>query len=349
MSEMELLCGNHTKYNEIKEWINNQLNTNQKYISLNSILFICGNSGIGKTYSINHICKVLNLYVINISTINCWNSDELKELLIRNTTSSMLQILQNNKQRKIIIIDDFESLMAIDRTINTVLYNILSSIKIKNIPIICISSNDIIKKIGLLKNKCKIIYIPNPTDNDLLKIFNKNNKKENLIKQCNGNISLFLNKVNNASDNIDDNISFEILYSKYYNFRNIVRLVSTDHWLIPLKYHENLPNELKMKKCNLKELNNIYNEFMYNMIIFDQFINKNSDIAVYYFALSIHNIVTLSYKKNIKNNEYSFTKILSYLSLQKKNIKKTYSSLFPLYQIGTYHINIIGRNNIFFN
>ena len=45
----------------------------------------------------------------------------------------------------------------------------------------------------------------------------------------------------------------------------------------------------------------------------------------------------------------SFTKILSYLSLQKKQNKYNYNNNFPLHQIGNYHINIINRKFIYYN
>ena len=49
-------------------------------------------------------------------------------------------------------------------------------------------------------------------------------------------------------------------------------------------------------------------------------------------------------------NMGNFTKILSYLSLQKKNNKLIYNQgNFPYYQISNYHINLCNRKFISFN
>jgi hypothetical protein len=74
-------------------------------------------------------------------------------------------------------------------------------------------------------------------------------------------------------------------------------------------------------------------------------VNISSDI----FTSMIHSLSLLPKKNKTESKIDNFTKILSYLSLQKKYMKKSYSEKFPLYQIGNYHTNIIGRNFIFFN
>ena len=76
---------------------------------------------------------------------------------------------------------------------------------------------------------------------------------------------------------------------------------------------------------------------------------NNIDIAVDYFISIIFELTRIPLKKNMESTMTNFTKILSYLSLQKKYIKHSYSIDFPLYQIGNYHINNINRNFIYFN
>ena len=124
---VSLLCGNADKYERIKKWILSQLNDKtDKKLSLNNFIFVTGSSGIGKTHNIKEICNTLNLYVIYISTHNCGSSDELRDIMTKSITSSMIQVLTNDTKQKIIIIDEFESMMAIDKTINTTLLSILS-------------------------------------------------------------------------------------------------------------------------------------------------------------------------------------------------------------------------------
>ena len=132
-------------------------NKDKKNISFDSCIIIHGQCGIGKTYQINNICNELNLNKINFTSSNITNSNDLDDLLIKETTVEnnvvdMFNNIKNNK-RKIIIFDDYDILISIDRAINTLLYNILNNKIIKNICIICICNSDILKKIGNIKKK----------------------------------------------------------------------------------------------------------------------------------------------------------------------------------------------------
>ena len=259
------LCGNSAKYNEIIEWITKQLNNNTK-LSVNNLVFISGNSGIGKTYSIKKICSELNLYITSITTNNCSTSAELQDIIMKTITSSMVQLLTANTQQKIIIIDEFESMMAIDRTMNTALLNILSNKNLKSIPIICIASNEMIKKLGVLKKKCQHFSLDNPTNNDILCLMKllypdkNNNTLSKICNDANGNISQCLQKIqNNILGNMDDNINLKVLY-KNFDRDNIRKLILTEPWLTPLCFHENLINELKNRKITLNKERTYYKE-----------------------------------------------------------------------------------------
>ena len=151
------LCGNKKQYAAIKEWILSQYTRNDVKISIDNFLFVTGNSGIGKSFSILRICEELELHVVYLTTNNCTSSAELMDNVIKCTTSSMLQVLTNDKRKKILIIDEFESMMAIDRTINTTLLNILIDKKMKSIPIICISSIEIVKKLELSRKNVRLL------------------------------------------------------------------------------------------------------------------------------------------------------------------------------------------------
>jgi chromosomal replication initiation ATPase DnaA len=343
-----------TQYQQIQEWILNQINHPTPKLSLQNLLFVAGNSGIGKTYNIHKICNELNLDIMHVSTNNCMSSDELNDIITKYITSNMLQILCNNFRKKIIIIDEFESIMAIDRTINTCLLNILTNTKLKSVPIICISSLDIVKKIGVIKKKCKIIEIENPSFHEVCRILNKiyPHIDKDIIKTtaeaCDGNLSHCIQRLdNNISYCMDEDTRIHALYSKNFDRDLIKKVVLTDIWLIPLRFHENLIAVLKQHKCTNIQRNEYYKTFMQNLLYFDFITTSSSDIASDIFASMIYFLSNLSAKKNAKFNTEGFTKILSYLSLQKKFIKKSHAnntSNFPLYQISNYHTHISGRN-----
>ena len=87
------------------------------------------------------------------------------------------------------------------------------------------------------------------------------------------------------------------------------------------------------------------------MCLYDYYMFKNNNEAcITIFASCVYYLSLFKYKKGVVSNIGKFTKMLSYLSLQKKNIKQTYkSNIFPLYQISNYHINLCNRKFISFN
>ena len=149
---LNILCGNIIFYKDIFNWLKN-FNYNLK-ISKDS-------------------------YIININNNNCFNSTELTDIIFKSTTSSLIQQLTNNIKKKVIIIDNFDCIYMADKTINATLLKILIEKKIKNIPIICIANEEIIKKIGDIKKLCKIYKLEIPSKNEICNYLS-NIKYENI-------------------------------------------------------------------------------------------------------------------------------------------------------------------------
>lgn len=351
------LCGNHNQYKEIYEWLKD-FNYNIK-ISVLSCIIVAGPTCIGKTYAINEICNLLNYDITLIDNNNCYNFNTMKDIIYKTTTSSLLQILTNNIRNKVIIIDNFDSIFTSDKTININLLKLLNEKKLKNIPIICIANNEIIKKIGEIKKTCKIYNLSKPSYKDIKLLLNNKNIKDNkvniLYKNSNGNLEKIFNDINNNdnnyADHVENNTDVNILYSNNFDRLRIENIVSKDLWMIPLKFHENLIKDLDNRIIPFKKKNEFYKNFMEIICLYDYYMFKsNSDICISIFTSYIYNLSLFKYKKGFQPNIGSFTKILSYLSLQKKNIKSNYNlSNFPYYQISNYHINLCNRKFISFN
>lgn len=343
------LCGNKEQYEVIREWIKARIYSKADKLTPDNLLFVSGNSGIGKTYSIKKICTDLNLHMIILTTSNCCSSAELNDNLMKSTSSSMIQVLINDNKDKIIIIDEFESMMAIDRTMNTTLLNLLSSNKLKKIPIICISSKEIIRKIGNIKKKCKIIELDNPSDNDIITLLQNeypDQSVENLkdiVTQSHNNIAQCIQKVEyplfGNINGVDEILNINYLYGNAFDRKYITRILLNDPWLTPLRFHENLICELHNRKTTIKKKTEYYIYFINNLLYFDLLMhNNNINVACDFFASCVHTLSLIPLKKQSVSNISGFTKILSYLSLQKKNMKRSYSASFPMYQISNYHI-----------
>lgn len=338
---------------EIKKWIIDCYSSSK--LSFNSCLFISGISGSGKSYLINKIIKDLNLFQISIDSNNCSSSSQLLDLLIKSFNSSLIQILTNNNSNKIIVIDDFDVLNSIDNTINLSIYNfILNNIgKLKNIPIIIIINNEIIKKIGEIKKKCKIIEIQKLNEYEIYDIL-KNYKKDielgealKIIADTDYNINEAIKMINNLRFNhSDDFIDYNDIYISDFNRNNLKKLLLKEQWLIPLNFHENLINELNNRKGKKKDKEDYYKKFIIDFCYFDLFMNKSNEISLDLFICIIKKLYDFPSKKE-KRDKQNFTKMLSYLSLQKKNNKNAFKSSFPFQQIGKYHSTIINRKFIY--
>lgn len=334
------------------DFIKNWILTPRDKLSLDSCLFITGNSGIGKTYAINKLCKELDLFIININSFNCYTSKQLTDLLFKSFVSSLIQQLTLNTQKKIIIIDEFETLLSFDSTMNIHLFNFLNTSH-KHIPIICILSNNI--KLGEIKKKCIFYELPHLNNTEIFNILSTYNKSITLNETTkialdnNYNIKDCIKIINNTYyNNNDDFLNISELYSNNFNGDNFKKIIYKDQWLIPLKFHENLIIELNTRNITKLQKNNYYKFFIYNFCNFDILMNKNNEIAIDFFISIIYNLCQYKYKNNKLHSLEHFTKLLSYLSLQKKNNKKNYKSSFPINQFnGNYHLSIINRKIIY--
>ena len=358
------LCGNHNIYCDILIWLRH-FNYDTK-ISAQSCIIVAGPTSIGKSYSINRLCNYLNYEIILIDNNNCYNSQFLKDIIHKSTSSSFIQILTNKFQKKVIIIDNFDSLFISDKTINITLLNILLENKLKNIPIICISNNDIIKKIGDIKKLCSMYLLSTPNNDEITELLLKDTKEtkdtNNINKCClnsNGNLNKLFRDINNLnndhlySDCVENASDINILYGNDFDRRQTKRIIIKDPWMIPLKFHENLIINLNNRNLSLIKYNEYYKSFMYIMCLYDYYMFKdNIEFCVELFASKVYYLSLFKYKNNAKltSNIGNFTKMLSYLSLQKKNIKNNYNiKSLPLYQISNYHISLCNRKFISFN
>ena len=369
------LCGNHNIYSDILVWLRT-FNYDTK-ISVKSCVIVAGATSIGKTYSINKIASHLNYEIIGIDNNNCYNSQFLKDIIQKSTSSSFIQILTNNFQKKVVIIDNFDSLFIADKTINITLLKILLENKLKNIPIICISNNDIIKKIGDIKKLCALYLMTTPNNEDITELLLRTATADatatsttstiaatdNISKCClnsNGNLNKLFRDIDNInndrlySDSVENTSDINILYGNEFNRQLTKRIIAKDPWMIPLKFHENLISNLNNRILPLNKYNEYYKGFMNIMCLYDYYMFKdNIEFCVELFASKVYYLSVFKYKKNatVKSNIGNFTKMLSYLSLQKKNIKNNYNNIksLPLYQLSNYHISLCNRKFISFN
>jgi len=368
---IKTLCANQQIYTSILNWLK-YFNYNTR-ISEKSCIIISGQPCIGKTYSVEKICLHLNADVTIIDNTKCYNSSQLKDIIFKTITSSMVQILTNNIRKKIIVIDNFDSMFVADKTINSTLLKLLTEKKLKNIPIICMTNCDILKKMGDIKKICKVYELATPTKQDITDLLKLHDISMSNIKilydEYQGNLQMIFQNIDSIknlksrqsqqsgqsrqsrqSGPCDTQFELINLYDMAFSREKSRRLIDTDVWLVPLRFHENLIHELCNRSMPLNKKKIVYKEFMHILCIYDYFMCKNNiECGIETFITAIYLVSMLKYKKKDVSNMDNFTKILSYLSLQKKYVKASYNSTFPLYQISNYHISLTNRKFIYFN
>ena len=168
-----------------------------------------------------------------------------------------------------------------------------------------------------------------------------------IIADTDYNINEAIKMINNLRfNNSDDFIDYNDIYISDFNRNNLKKLLLKEQWLIPLNFHENLINELNNRKGKKKDKEDYYKKFIIDFCYFDLFMNKSNEISLDLFICIIKKLYDFPSKKE-KRDKQNFTKMLSYLSLQKKNNKNAFKSSFPFQQIGKYHSTIINRKFIY--
>ncbi len=294
-------------------------------LSPDSVLFLLGAPGIGKTYHVKKIMEMLSCDPYFIDSMNCANGRELRDMLQKGTNPYLVTRADvcNSSQKRVIVMDDIDILISMDRTLMTAFCNILQAQQYAHAPIICIGHMDMEKKIGSVKAKCKIVKCPIPDDIDIcmmLQHIPTSNKKTKRVllqiaEECRGNLNYAIQKVQSHGYQ-------KLIRESFSKAWSIGQHMLDDPWMIPLRYHENLPKLMTMES-SLKT--SLYADTVPYFCVWDLMMNHpavEADMAVELLAHAIASCVPDN--MNSQDGLEDFTKLLSNLSLQKKNERLLY-------------------------
>jgi len=169
---------NLNKVKQIKKWLENFKNENEP-----GTIIVSGNHGIGKNATLNILLKELNYTVNTLSSNNIKNKKTITEIL--NSCHQKQNILYfvtndfNNNTKYALIIDDTETITLTSEK-DSLLELCKNNDKNKIMPIIFVSNNQHSKLISDIKKSCIEYEFINPTNAELLIIFNKIVKNENM-------------------------------------------------------------------------------------------------------------------------------------------------------------------------
>jgi hypothetical protein len=351
-----VFVGNHIAYEELLGWLKKDLQQNAK-LSYDSVCLVSGASGIGKTTGVIKAVESLNQKLIKIDCTSCINSKDFKDILLKVATSDLIAQLEHTSIERVILIDELEAFVSLDRTFVNSFVNILDSKSFRNIKIIITCSLPDLKFFA----KCKIISLYYPKEADII-VFLRNEFPMlsystilEIAESCNGNISSAIMTarfeiigVNN--DHVSTIASPDFIPDVAALFTDISKEKTTciliqDPWLHPLRFHENILCELKQRKGLQILKYNIYFKILTGMCEWDQMMSffKGKDLLIptEYVTSLIQTVKVLQNKKNHIPNVNNFTRLFNYLSLKKKNKIALYSHEFPWNTLSNVHRNII--------
>lgn len=336
------------------------------------ITLFYGYSGVGKSILVKLLTDNYFNEVLWIDTSICDNGNTVCDRIIKfHKWKDILQsfselninnsnLIKTSKKSKVIVIDELESFIKIDRSIlNTINNEYCIKYKDSFIPIILISHLETANKLGNIKEYINVqFHIPKINDIDMF-LFIKNRlpprkiKMDTLMNICessNGNINIAIKKVinifntkykNNISKILlneiyktEKQVSFDEIFN-YNEINTISNLLFQDTWMNPLKVHENIVNILD---------NDTYISFLIYYINFEVMSYKLKDTvfeyttSIYYLSYIIIYCINIQNTRKILNN-MNFSKMLSYISTQKKFKKmiiNKYPSNYPIEDIGYY-------------
>jgi replication factor C subunit 1 len=259
------IVGNKKNIDFMVQWINEWTPQNKK-----KCLLISGNSGIGKTLSIELILKDLKYNIVDLNS-----DDERDKEYIKSKIKPMLQVVKTVFGKKnALVVNDLDCLSD-----HGFISALIDCIKETKIPIICTCNDRYNQAFKTFATYCEDIKFKNPSTNEIYNFINPIYKKEKImISEINARtlIENSNNDVRNTLNNLQlYNHKSEMKFDKdrtqigVFDMANIMLSQTSDFdtkyktfWLdtdlSPLMVHENYVNNT-MKSKNETEENKLQN------------------------------------------------------------------------------------------
>ena len=330
------MIGNQESFKALEERFQ-QLKNNDR-------ILLIGPSGIGKTFSVEHLCKKYDWECIKIDSMECSSSKDLMDRLIKLHRWKDIGHYQENYKQRLLLVDELETLIKIDRNIPSTLIKFWNQ-HTENMPCIIVGQYEADKKIGELKKLCQHhFYWKSLTPNDLFQHFKKELPKKSIdlktLKEIchsvNGSFYAATHAIQqkSISDCQDTFHRMDDVFKKT-NVLDIKTILLEDPWIHPLKIIENANKVYHIP---------VYVSFLKDFLFFEQWVYgcslEDSSMMLDYFSEIILKYNQTIYTKKTKPSiSIEFTKLLSSISTQKKihlSIYDKTAPFIPISEIGCY-------------
>lgn len=348
------LIGNKRSLHDWKDYMQN--------IHNDQILYVCGYSGVGKTIGTKLLLQENQYQSLFLETSICADGKDVLDRIYKfhqwMDLGASLQEKGISIRKKVIVLDEIESFIKIDRNVLNCVLTYKKKYMEESLPIILIGHMDTLKKLGDMKNYITYtVKLQRLQDIDIF-LYMKKRLPKNKIKltdlmkiaeDANGSICTAIltiqqrlqqgkKKLLLANYIGDEQKTFpEIFECK--NPLIVDKLLMEDDWMNPLKIHENIIKVLDHPR---------YASFLWKYIFYEHWRTKFDADGIYDTMIPIMYLtnVILWYVHNQGNisqpiDTMDFSKLLSYISTQKKYKKLMYEKVpvtYPIDDLGLYWI-----------
>ena len=325
-------------------------------------VYLYGTPGSGKTYFIKSILKKLNYDVITFDAGDVRNKTIVDTITNHNMSdTNVLSLFKKEKRNIAIIMDEIDGMNSGDKGGINALIKLIRPKKTKKqkkedlamIPIICIGSNHIDKKIKEMIKNCIAIKLLTPTKSQIKNICSilmdklDDNILTNIVEYIQGDIRKLKSTYNiyeNHPDLLKNSLSNNMFQKKNYNedtkqitkkllnsLYNInehsLLMNETDRTSVGLLFHENIIDVLKNKDYD-KSIP-FYCKILDN-ICFSDYIDRITFQKQIWIFNEMSSLIKTFYNNHLYHNEYPnkkkynpsgvrFTKVLTKYSTEYNN------------------------------
>ena len=328
--------GNFKAYEELVAWL--QKEDFPPKLTPRSVLHVIGPPGSGKTFGVRKACHDLELSVINIDTHTVSSFKEFQDIFSKMCASNITaQFGIVQKSKIVFLIDELDALGVLDRSFVACFHKMLETSSMPHCRVVVTSQpGDVKKNI----NGSTFVELRAADSADIM-LFLRGVSPciplaavLEIADSSNGNIGYALNLLQLCAANYDEH-SKESQTSEMdvsHNLKDVLRkpsahaaksLFAEDPWLLPLRYHENLPSELAQRKGTKATKRKIYVDQLHDICTWDvmmaHFKGEEFDIPIEFLSRASCKLNAIARKKNACAPSDEFTKVFSHLSLEKKN------------------------------
>ena len=312
-------------------------------ITMKRCIFLHGEPGVGKTNFIKSLLQE-KYDLIYFDGSDPRTKTSIENLADHNIAKyNVSNLLNGIKKQIVVVMDDIESMNSGDKGGINALAKLIRPKKTKRQkkelrtinPIICISTNNIDKKIKEIMKVCHVIHLPTPTPNEMKNVYEKMHGDVNKDIDFTGfDGDLRSLKLNNKRDNKVTThdvkqIVYNLLKEKCDFDDHDILINDTHRTIVGLIYHENLATIINKVGYNInntlmykKILENICYADYLDRITFQKQIWQFNEISSLIKTMKTNHILHNTVKepsKYIKATDINFTKILTKYSTEYNN------------------------------